>query len=142
MPDTRMSGLATLLGANLATGDLFVLTDISDNSMAATGTDKSMTGNELALGLARLVGLSTGWLNDANTWVFGSSTAFGINADATGYLKRGDKISYNDGAVDYAHVGVISFLPASPVTGCVATIATSLFTKTAHGLTNGLPVVP
>ncbi len=42
MADTKISALGAL-GAAPAVGDLFVLVDISDTSMALTGTDKKMT---------------------------------------------------------------------------------------------------
>jgi hypothetical protein len=52
MADTKITALAALAGANIAAGDKFVLVDISDTSMNASGTDKNMTADELAQGLA------------------------------------------------------------------------------------------
>lgn len=50
MPDTRITGLAAQTGAALADTDLFVTVDVSDTSMAATGTDKKITRAELVAG--------------------------------------------------------------------------------------------
>lgn len=47
MADTKLSGLAALTGVNAAGGDLLGVVDISDTSMAASGTNKSMTLLEL-----------------------------------------------------------------------------------------------
>lgn len=54
MPDTKTSVMSSLTGANLADADLFEVVDVSDTSMAATGTNKSLTGTELASGVGRL----------------------------------------------------------------------------------------
>lgn len=52
MPDTKISGLASLAGAlAVASGDLFVMVDVSDTSMAASGTDKQITAADLAANL-------------------------------------------------------------------------------------------
>jgi hypothetical protein len=39
MPDTKITALTALLGADLAAGDLFPVVDVSDTTMAATGTN-------------------------------------------------------------------------------------------------------
>lgn len=57
MADTKISGLGSLTGASLATGDQLVAVDVSDTSMAASGTDKNITADELAKGLATTLGL-------------------------------------------------------------------------------------
>lgn len=51
MADTRVSGLAALTGAGSADGDLVPVVDVSDTSMAATGTDKKQTMTEHAVAL-------------------------------------------------------------------------------------------
>lgn len=53
MADTKLSDLAAL-GAAPATGDLFVVVDVSDTSMAATGTDKKVTASDLLSGVQPL----------------------------------------------------------------------------------------
>lgn len=53
MADTKISALTTITGANTATGDIFPLVDISDTTMAASGTDKSITRAQLLAALAQ-----------------------------------------------------------------------------------------
>lgn len=43
MPDTKQSDLADLTGTQIATGDKIPFVDISDSTMAATGTNKEAT---------------------------------------------------------------------------------------------------
>jgi hypothetical protein len=43
MADTKITDLTAITGANLATGDELVVVDISDTTMAASGTNKSTT---------------------------------------------------------------------------------------------------
>lgn len=43
MADQKITELTALTGANLAVADLFVLVDVSDTTMSATGTDKKIT---------------------------------------------------------------------------------------------------
>ncbi len=57
MTDKKITDLAALTGSGIATGDLFVLVDISDTSMAASGTDVKMTAAELKIALATTLGL-------------------------------------------------------------------------------------
>ncbi len=47
MADTKISGLTALTGANTASGDLLTIVDISDTTMAATGTNKSISLTQL-----------------------------------------------------------------------------------------------
>lgn len=54
MADQKISGLTSLTGANTAAGDLFVVVDISDTTMAASGTDKKITRDELNVALGIL----------------------------------------------------------------------------------------
>lgn len=51
MPDRKITDLTSITGANTATGDLFVLVDVSDTTMAASGTDKKITRDELNIAL-------------------------------------------------------------------------------------------
>jgi len=77
-----------------------------------------------------------GWILDANTWIYGSATSFGIaGATPTTYLPKGTKVSYNDGSVDYGHVA--STATASTSTGVATTVATGVFAKTGHTFANG-----
>ena len=47
MADTRITDLTAITGANTAAGDQFVLVDVSDTTMAASGTDKKISKAEL-----------------------------------------------------------------------------------------------
>ncbi len=86
MADTKISGLAAL-GAAPAVGDLFVLVDISDTSMAPTGTDKKMTVANLltsptlttpVIGVATGTSLAvTGLLKSSGTAGVGYATGAG-----------------------------------------------------------------
>jgi hypothetical protein len=49
--DTKISALAALTGANVAAGDLATLVDVSDTTMAASGTNKKITIDELVIAL-------------------------------------------------------------------------------------------
>lgn len=51
MSDTKLSGLTALAGADAATGDLMVVVDVSDSTMAASGTTKKITLDELKLAI-------------------------------------------------------------------------------------------
>lgn len=48
MPAMKISELTPITGVNVATGDLFPVVDVSDNTMAASGTNKSLTAAEIA----------------------------------------------------------------------------------------------
>ena len=54
MADQKISALAALTGANAATGDLVPVVDVSDTTMAASGTNKSMTLAEVIAALKLL----------------------------------------------------------------------------------------
>lgn len=47
MADSKITDLTSITSDNLATGDEFVVVDVSDTSMAASGTNKSVTLAEL-----------------------------------------------------------------------------------------------
>jgi hypothetical protein len=53
MADTKISALAALTGNNpgAVPTDLLVIVDVTDTSMAASGTDKRITVSDLSLGL-------------------------------------------------------------------------------------------
>lgn len=54
MADTKITALSALTGANLATGDQAVVVDVSDTTLAASGTDKKISADELAAGVQLL----------------------------------------------------------------------------------------
>lgn len=57
MADTKITALSAITGANIADNDIAPVVDVSDTSMASTGTTKNITMAELgvALGTARVV---------------------------------------------------------------------------------------
>lgn len=94
----------TALGAAPATGDLFVLVDISDTSMAGTGTDKKMTVANLFTaptftGLTTVVTLAASGLATLS----GGLTVAAGNFTLTGY--GGGTNIVGVGAVDSGGVG-------------------------------------
>src|SRR6185312_15262606 len=59
MADSKVTALAALTGAGVASGDKLLIIDVSDTSMAPTGTDKNITASELATAIATLASLAT-----------------------------------------------------------------------------------
>jgi hypothetical protein len=64
MADTKITDLTAITGANLATGDELVVVDVSDTTMAASGTNKSTTLTDIvsflqARGMPRVTRLGT-----------------------------------------------------------------------------------
>lgn len=59
MADTKSSALTALTGANLAATDLLMAVDVSDTTMAASGTNKKMTAAEFLTGLATISASAT-----------------------------------------------------------------------------------
>jgi hypothetical protein len=51
---TKLSALTAITGANLATGDLVGVVDVSDTTMAASGTNKKTTVGDIAAAVAAL----------------------------------------------------------------------------------------
>lgn len=47
MPNLKISQMTSLTGANVASGDLLPIVDVSDTSQAASGTNKKITADEL-----------------------------------------------------------------------------------------------
>ena len=58
MSNTKITDLTALTGATLALLDKFVVVDVSDTTMAASGTDKGMVSTELCAGLGAM-GMAT-----------------------------------------------------------------------------------
>lgn len=57
MPDTKITDLSALTGTDAASSDVAVVVDVSDTSMAASGTDKKITLDELAIAVATKLGV-------------------------------------------------------------------------------------
>lgn len=81
MADSKITDFAALTA--LAVGDLFVVVDISDTSMAATGTDKKITLADVKTGLA-LTTVATDTIFDAK-----GDLAVGTGADTAAKLSVG-----------------------------------------------------
>lgn len=99
MADTKISDLTALTTA--ATGDLLVIVDISDTTMAASGTDKQITAGELlisglpgefstleASGVSTLADVNATDVNASGVYKVAAvqilTTQQGVIADATG----------------------------------------------------------
>ena len=53
MPDLRVSALGTIAAADVVDGDLFNVVDVSDTTMAVSGTNKRITRAEAATALSK-----------------------------------------------------------------------------------------
>lgn len=76
MADSKISAL-TELSAAPATGDLLVLVDISDTTMAASGTNKKITWANLTSPLLLATGATTGASSQAQTFTNGITVPSG-----------------------------------------------------------------
>ena len=126
MADSKISDLTALTTA--ATGDLLVIVDISDTTMAASGTDKQITAGELLI--SGLPGAFT------TLEASGMSTLTGVtatNVDASGVYKvatvqilttqQGAIADATGGSVDdaEARTAINSLLAACRAHGIIAT---------------------
>ena len=102
MADTKISGLTALTGANTASGDLLTIVDVSDTTMAATGTNKKITLTELqsapvsagtANGVLYLNGSKVATAGTALTF---DGTGLGIG---TGTIPAGRKLVIDSGNI-------------------------------------------
>jgi hypothetical protein len=85
MADMKISGLTALTGANTATGDLLEIVDVSDTTMAATGTNKKITRDEMKTALLVAPGPIGGTTPGAGTFTTLTSTGnVGIGGAAVG----------------------------------------------------------
>lgn len=86
MADTKLSALTALAGSGFATGDLFELVDVSDTTMAASGTNKKAALSDLltflrANGLPERLVTGSSTTNSSNTTptdVTGASFSVGV----------------------------------------------------------------
>jgi hypothetical protein len=110
----KLTDLTALTGANLAVGDLHEVTDVSDTSMAATGTNKSMTTTELVAGL-QTNGLVKGPASAADnaivrydgiTGKLVQSSAVFID-DTTGMTRFGSSGDSSNTQIDPVNIGII-----------------------------------
>lgn len=97
MADTKISDLAALAGTDLADTDLVSVVDVSDTTMAASGTNKKMTVTELAVGLQDELSI-------ANTQVTGLGGAALLNVGTTaGTVAAGDDTRMSNARTPTAH---------------------------------------
>lgn len=100
MADTKISGLSAL-GAQPAVGDLIPIVDVSDTSMAGTGTDKKVVYSDFVTGLAASganTDLTSVYLNNTGLKVKDTNASHGlifkpgsdITADRTLTVTTGD----------------------------------------------------
>ncbi len=80
---TKISALTTITGANTATGDLLVITDVSDTTQGAGGTTKSITRDEMKTALFAAPGVIGGTTPAAGSFTTLSASG-AITATTTG----------------------------------------------------------
>ncbi len=114
MTDKKITDLTAQTGANVATGDLLVTVDVSDTTMAATGTDKKLSADELKIALATTLGMvSIDKIFDAK-----GDLPVGTGADTAAKLAAGTN-------------GQVLTAQSAQTTGLLwATISTSIATDT------------
>jgi hypothetical protein len=83
MADTKITGLTALTGANSAPGDLLTLVDVSDTTMDAAGTNKSITRQELQTYNAGTLTTDVKVLDLSATWNNAGVTFTGLKFDVT-----------------------------------------------------------
>lgn len=122
----RISDLAAQTGADLAAGDLLELVDVSDTSLAATGTNEKITADELAKGLATTLGV----VGRDKIWDSAGDVLIGTGADAGARLAIGsaagkalvaDPHATNKASINFPH-GVEEALRGTASTSLGTTI--------------------
>ena len=93
----KITSYAALTGALTASGDLLVVVDISDTTMAASGTDKNITIAELLIGLGALP-LAGGTMTGGITSTLGTITTNKPALSATQ--------TWNDAAVAFKGISI------------------------------------
>ena len=83
MADTKITALTALTGANSAPGDLLTLVDVSDTTMDAAGTNKSITRQELQTYNAGTLTTDVKVLDLSATWNDAGVTFTGLKVNVT-----------------------------------------------------------
>jgi hypothetical protein len=83
MADTKITGLTALTGANSAPGDLLTLVDVSDTTMDAAGSNKSITRQELQTYNAGTLTTDVKVLDLSATWNDAGVTFTGLKFNVT-----------------------------------------------------------
>lgn len=115
----KITELDPILGADVSGADLLPIVDVSDTSMAPTGTNKKLTVEELGkapqtltnktLSSPLFTGTIDGWISAGETWTYASSTTFTISGDKTGKYQKGDKIKLTQTSVKYFYIIGVSY---------------------------------
>src|SRR5215467_2090112 len=135
----KITDLAAQTGAGTATGDLLEMVDISDTSMAATGTNKKLPMSELVTFINANGGGATGTKLSAFTAIAGGTLATG---DLFEVVDISDTTMAASGTNKKTTLGdLLTFLniPATPITvangGTGRNTATSAYGLIAAGTT-------
>jgi hypothetical protein len=83
MADTKITALTALTGANSAPGDLLTIVDVSDTTMDAAGTNKSITRQELQTYNAGTLTTDVKVLDLSATWNNAAVTFTGLKFNVT-----------------------------------------------------------
>lgn len=122
----KLTDLATLTGALIATNDKVSFVDVSDTSTApadANGSNKEALVSEFAIAL-----VGTGWFLDATVWNFINSTNLSMPGTLSAQFQIGTKVSFfNNGATGYGYVSAVT-APGTNWTGVTSVFSTDIFT--------------
>jgi hypothetical protein len=97
MTDTTISGLGSQTGSVVADGDLFPTVDISDTSMAGTGTDKKITAAELRIAMSHdltALGIGTAGASTSSLSFGGDYTAFATVRELSTRVQSTDQLTF------------------------------------------------
>ena len=99
MADTKISDLTAIAGASLASTDLAVVVDVSDTTMAASGTDKKTTVADLATAITTVGALATDAevTSAISTHNAVTTSVHGIANTANLYAVGGTDVAVTDG---------------------------------------------
>jgi hypothetical protein len=137
------SALSALTGANLVAGDRFVLIDVSDTTHGAGGTAKTITKDELYLGLKipKVFALASDYTNSTTTgteitgigpMTAGSSGTYALDC----WLVVQNATAANAGDFGVNYTGTVTEMVATmhyPDSGTTATTGTADGTVTGDG---------
>jgi hypothetical protein len=90
MADTKITALTALTGANSAPGDMLTLVDVSDTTMDAAGTNKSITRQELQTYNAGTLTTDVKVLDLSATWNDAGVTFTGLKFNVTNTASNAD----------------------------------------------------
>ena len=79
MANQKITDLTSIISSDVASDDLFVLVDVDDTTMAASGTDKSITTTELAAALSETPAASP-----LGQWFYGNGVDGPVHIPAPG----------------------------------------------------------